>query len=211
MKNINTKDYWEKRFRTKNWGKSGNRQTREYAKANVAQMDLNSDYDGKILDFGCALGDAIPIYKTSFPQAKLYGIDFSEEAIQICKEAYGDIAEFSSGNHQKVNKQEVVIASHVMEHITDDKQIVKQILSQCKALYVFVPFKENPLYREHVNYYEEDYYADLNVEQKKIFLVHFNYRYAPIEAVKSFLKGKFTLTGSFKKEIIMYKIKGSIS
>ena len=36
MKNINTQDYWNKRFGvTGNWKKSGRRQTKEYAKANV--------------------------------------------------------------------------------------------------------------------------------------------------------------------------------
>lgn len=40
-----------------------------------------------------------------------------------------------------------------MKHITDDRFILKKLLSKCKELFIFVPFKENPLYHEHVNYY----------------------------------------------------------
>lgn len=209
MKNINTKDYWETRFKTKNWGKSGNRQTREYAKANIAQMILSNDFNGSILDYGCALGDAIPIYHQSFPNAKLKGVDFSEAAIEICKDRFGDIADFESGDHTVVTQADIIIASHVMEHLTDDSRIVEQLLQCCKELYVFVPYKENPLYREHVNYYEKDYYNQFNVLEKKEFLVSFDYKLGFKELLKTCLKFKFTNTGRFSKEIIMFRLKGS--
>ena len=66
MININTKEYWDDRFGSGNWGRGGRRQTFEYAKANVDQLRIPEDFNGTILDFGCALGDAIPVYKTKF-------------------------------------------------------------------------------------------------------------------------------------------------
>jgi hypothetical protein len=44
------------------------------------------------------LGDAIPIYKKTFPKADIYGLDLSETAILQCKNKYGNIANFQSGN-----------------------------------------------------------------------------------------------------------------
>ncbi|WP_411893496.1 class I SAM-dependent methyltransferase [Winogradskyella sp. A2] len=210
MENINTKDYWESRFKSKNWGKSGNRQTKEYAIANVSKMSLSKNFNGSILDYGCALGDAIPIYHKAFPNAKLRGIDFSRIAIKTCENNYGNIAKFESGNYEIVKKQDIIIASHVMEHLTDDKIVVDELLSRCNELYIFVPYMENPLYIEHVNYYEEDYYDDFEVLEKKVFLVSYEYKMSVKDRIKSFLNGKYTSIGRFSKEIIMFRIKGSI-
>lgn len=208
IKNINTKDYWENRFKTQNWGKSGNRQTREYAKANVSQMGLSLEFNGSILDYGCALGDALPIYHHYFPKAVLGGIDISDFAIDYCKKTYGDIAEFVSGTYENIKDYDLIIASHVMEHLTEDKTIVNKLLNHCRELYVFVPFQENPLYKEHVNYYEEDYYDSFFVIQKKVFEVNFDYVLSPKEFIKSCLKGNPTFKGNFSKDIIMFRIKG---
>lgn len=98
MKKVNTKEYWESRCETKSWGKTGNRQTREYAIANVAQMGVNKEFDGSILAFDCALGDELPIYNSAFPNASLIGVDISESAIKKCKIKYGNIDEFNSGD-----------------------------------------------------------------------------------------------------------------
>ncbi len=210
MENINTKEYWETRFETNSWGESGNRQTREYAKANVEHMSLNKNFDGSILDFGCALGDAIPVYNTAFPNASISGIDISESAIIKCKKQYGNIAKFYSGDYNSIMKNDIIIASHVMEHITDDRIIVNELLSKCKEIFIFVPFRENPLYREHVNYYEENYYDSFNVLKKSVFKVHFKYKLSLKEMIKELLKGRINDKGQFTKEIIMFRIKGKI-
>jgi len=208
MKNINTKEYWESRFETKDWGKSGNRQTREYAIANVAHMSIKKDFDGSILDFGCALGDAVPIYYSAFPNASLSGVDISEAAIKKCKKLYGDIAEFNSGDYKSTINHDIIIASHIMEHITNDRTIIKELLKKCKEMFIFVPFKENPLYREHVNYYEENYYDNFNVLEKSIFLVQFKYKMSLKEVIKELLKGRINNKRPFSKEIIMFRIQG---
>ena len=173
MQNINTKEYWETRFKSGSWNKSGQRQTREYALANIKHINLPPDFAGSILDFGCAQGDAIPIYKDAFPEASIFGIDISETAIETCKLRFGDIAEFHSGDFNKISPKDVIIASHIMEHLTNDRNIIADLLTKCKNLFVFVPFKENPLYHEHVNYYDEGYYNDFNVTATKEFSVNY--------------------------------------
>ncbi len=210
MQNINTKDYWESRFKNGSWNESGQRQTREYALANVKNINLPSDFSGSILDFGCAQGDAIPIYNEAFPKAKISGMDISESAIETCQHRFGDIADFTSGDFKHITEKDAIIASHIMEHLTDDKSIVKDLLSKCKNLYVFVPFKENPLYHEHVNYYDEDYYSDFDVNLIKIFVVSYRIKNSIRQIIKNVLFGKFELYHNFSKRIILYQIKGLI-
>ena len=73
MVNINTKQYWDNRF-THNWEKwNGRLQTRYFAEDQAPYLELPPNFDGIILDFGCGLGDAMPIYRKNFPKAKLIG------------------------------------------------------------------------------------------------------------------------------------------
>ena len=210
MSNINTKEYWENRFHSGSWNIGGQRQTREYAKGNVKNMNLSSEFSGTILDFGCAQGDAIPIYKEAFPNAKIFGIDISESAIKTCIDRFGDIADFTSGDYSNITEKDIIIASHIMEHISDDKDIIRNILPKCKNLFVFVPYKENPLYHEHVNYYDDDYYNDFDVVSVKPFTVNYQFQYSYRQLISNFLHGKFVFIHNFSKEIIMYQIKGLI-
>lgn len=209
MININTKEYWEGRFSSGNWNSGGKKQTKEYAKANILNMNLENDFDGSIIDFGCALGDAIPIYSEAFPNAKLIGVDISDAAINRCKHRYGNIAEFYSGTHTEIPNADIIIASHVMEHLTNDKMIVADLLTKCSDLYVFVPFKEKPLYFEHVNCYNEKYYNKLNVSNYITFNVNYKSKFTLTQYIKNILNLKFNITYEFSKEIIMFHFKGN--
>ncbi|MDX8412753.1 MAG: hypothetical protein R8J85_01570 [Mariprofundales bacterium] len=74
--NINTKAYWDDRFSSGDWEeKRGRWQTESFAKGQIEHLKISSDFKGTILDFGCGLGDAMPIYRQSFPLAKLIGMD----------------------------------------------------------------------------------------------------------------------------------------
>jgi ubiquinone/menaquinone biosynthesis C-methylase UbiE len=207
MININTKEYWENRF-SKNWKKSGKQQTTEYAIANIKNLPLKPDFKGTILDFGCAMGDAIPIYSQHFPQAKLIGFDISEIAIEVCRKKYGLIADFYVGSIKDIPSVDVIIASHVMEHITNDKLIVLELLEKCVDMFVFVPHQETPLFVEHVNYYSYDYYDDMPVIERKVFKVQYKARLPFQEFLKNLLKLKFTRSYIFSKQIIMFHFSG---
>jgi len=100
MNNINTKAYWDNRFKTDWEEKAGRSQTADFAKAQIPYFDISPDFDGSILDFGCGLGDAIPIYKEFYPKAKLYGVDISSVGIEKCKGSYGCLADFTAGTEK---------------------------------------------------------------------------------------------------------------
>ncbi len=171
MNNINTKQYWEKRFMSGDWERRGGQnQTKKFAESQINHLKLNPNFSGTILDFGCGLGDAMPIYHKAFPNSKLIGVDISEHAIEKCRNKYGSIATFISGNHESVPSVDVIIASNVFEHLDDDITIAAHLLNKCRQLNIVVPFNEQiPMASEHVNTYNVNYFRSLGNYDYKIF------------------------------------------
>jgi SAM-dependent methyltransferase len=168
--NVNTQDYWDQRFSSGDWeAKRGRWQTESFARGQTAFIRLGDSYAGTILDFGCGLGDAMPIYKERYPKATLVGIDISSAAIDICKKNYGTIASFISGDFHCVPEVDVIIASNVFEHLEHDKQIAIHLLSRCRDLYVVVPYKEIELSSEHINRYDVNSFSELGKYDYHVF------------------------------------------
>ena len=122
-------------------------------------MGISKDFSGTILDFGCGLGDAFPLYKNAYPNATLIGVDISEEAIIKCEKSYGNIASFICGTELDTPKVDIIISSNVFEHLTDDLIIAEKLKRNCNTLFIIVPFKENlstSFSKEHVNSYDAD-------------------------------------------------------
>jgi cyclopropane fatty-acyl-phospholipid synthase-like methyltransferase len=115
--NINSKAYWDQRFASNDWEeKNGRMQTEKIAKGQIKHFSISNDFDGTIMDFGCGLGDAIPVYWLNFLKAKLMGIDISQIAIDKCNEKYGEMATFIQGDFKSAPEVDVIIASNVFEH-----------------------------------------------------------------------------------------------
>jgi hypothetical protein len=171
MGNINTKAYWEGRFGSGDWqNRGGFNQTRAFTTSQMRHFEIPSDFSGSICDFGCGAGDAFPIYRENYPKSKLIGIDFSQAAIDICRNRFGHIAEFFCGDHNSVPEADVIIASNVFEHLENDKRIARVILEKCKKLYIIVPYNEKLLDgSEHVNTYKEDSFNEIGTVKSKTF------------------------------------------
>ena len=164
--NINTRAYWDSRFASNDWeAKSGRRQTRLFAEEQCERLGLPSTFSGIIADFGCGLGDAMPVYRTCFPQATLRGYDLSNEAIRKCREKYGGMATFEQGEADDVKVSDVIIASNVFEHLSNDRKVLKTLLAKCSLLYVVVPYREKIVDpSEHVNSYNENSFREYERE-----------------------------------------------
>jgi len=168
--NINTKEYWEERFSSGDWEEKGGRwQTKSFAKGQVSHLKIPRDFAGAIVDFGCGLGDAAQVYKKAFPGAELVGVDISQAAIDMCRKRYGSMATFIQGDYQAVPCADVIIASNVLEHLSGDVEIARNLMLRCDSLYIIVPYKEWPLSPEHVNTYDENYYSILGAYDWQIF------------------------------------------
>ncbi len=170
--NINTREYWERRFARGDWESRGGRgQTRVFAETQIPLLKIPADFPGTILDFGCGLGDAIPVYHRAFPQARLMGIDLSQAAIESCRRDYGDLAEFHQGDHHQVPHVDVIIASNVLEHLSKDQDVARHLVGRCRELYIIVPYRQVLAQNsEHVNTYDEHSFDALGPVECTIFL-----------------------------------------
>jgi SAM-dependent methyltransferase len=137
-------------------------QTAAFERSQAPHLGLPSDFRGALLDFGCGLGDAMPVYRERFPFARLIGVDLSEQSIRLCKKEYGPIAQFMQGDHSSVPDVDVIIASHVLEHLSNDIEIARHLLSKCRELFVITPYRQvlKP-HSEHVHSYDESYFRSL--------------------------------------------------
>jgi SAM-dependent methyltransferase len=168
--NINTQVFWDSRFAGGYWENLGGRtQTRDFAEAQSKYIALPKKFAGTLLDFGCGLGDAIPVYRKYFPAARLVGVDFSEAAIDKCRESYGSIAQFVCGDHQGCPEADVIVTSNVLEHLENDQEVASILLSKSKELYIVVPYREQYLIDEHLRAYDKHSFDALSPVRVKAF------------------------------------------
>ena len=167
---INSKNFWNDRFSNNFWESQGGRQqTHDFACAQVGHFDIKNNFSGRLLDFGCGLGDAFPVYRQTFPAARLVGVDFSSEAIKKCHEYYGSIGEFICSDHQSCPEADVIVTSNVLEHLENDQDVAKTLLSKCRELYIVVPYREQYLIDEHLRAYDKHSFDALSPVRIKVF------------------------------------------
>jgi len=170
LENINSARYWDRRFASGDWqAKGGPSQTARFAKSQVPKLQLSKTFDGTLVDFGCGTGDAFPIYRNAYPNARLVGIDFSSEAIRLCRAKYHGLGEFIRGDSASVPDCNVVIVSNVLEHLTNDTIVVDELLKRCQRLFIVVPYEERELCEEHVRTYDYRAFSDFPVKRREIF------------------------------------------
>lgn len=169
--NINTKEYWDSRFRSGDWEeKRGRTQTQAFARGQVKRFGVAPVFDGVILDFGCGLGDAIPIYRDAFPAARLIGVDVSSAGIEKCRNCYGQYAEFLVGDHSVVPPVDIIVASNVFEHLSNDMEVAQRLSASCQTLYITVPYRQTlSPGSEHINRYDKDSFSSLRRNRHVVF------------------------------------------
>ena len=160
---INSKEYWNVRFKT-DWIKfSGDKQTIFFAEIMCKQLpdylvDEIKEKKYSICDMGCAEGDSIPIFNEKFG-LNVSGMDFSEEAIEKAKRKnpnsnfwVGDLT-----NLPNSIKYDIIICSNVLEHFEEPWSIVSNLTKVCNEyIMIMVPYKEQLIIDEHCYIFSEE-------------------------------------------------------
>jgi SAM-dependent methyltransferase len=168
--NVNSLAFWNDRFASGLWESVGGRsQTTHFAFAQTARIPLEKAFSGRILDFGCGLADAIPVYRERWPKAELFGADFSDAAIAAARRRYGHDATFVVADHRSCPEADVIIASNVLEHLDDDIEVVGSLLAKCHDLFVTVPYDEQHRIDEHVRSYDRQSFSRFDVRSVQVF------------------------------------------
>jgi 2-polyprenyl-3-methyl-5-hydroxy-6-metoxy-1,4-benzoquinol methylase len=136
----------------------------------------------RILDIGCANGGLLG-YLKELGYSHLYGIDPSPACVENTQRNYGIEAAIGSLFQlpQNMGKFDLIILSHVLEHIQDIQsaiQSIKQLLNPEGYLYIEVPNAFEYIHHlyapfqdfntEHINHFSEHYLN--NLFQKNSFI-----------------------------------------
>lgn len=169
--NINTIEYWDKRFADNgNWvSLNGLAQTKDFMQCIVKELpdEIKHQFNGwKIADVGCGIATGVDVLNNSFG-AELTGIDFSEVAIEKNKELYPDY----SFTTKLDKKYDVIISSNVLEHVDDPLEYMTNLLRHSsKFLVVLVPYNEKiGDIEEHINIFDDYFFKDKVNGFKKVF------------------------------------------
>jgi hypothetical protein len=122
--------------------RNGPRNTVYFAKAFVKNVTIPFD-NFTLLDVGCALGNAIPVLREAYPDAKLYGCDVSGVALERCAADFGHMANFFKAGFEELSGfWDVIYCCAVLEHFKDYWKVASRLLGRCKIAYIMVPYFE---------------------------------------------------------------------
>src|ERR1700676_3129425 len=160
---INSLDYWNKRF-FEDWiAKGGRKQTAFFAE--LSCRELPDWFVGEvrarkstIFDYGCALGDALPVLQRAFPDSPIRGGDVAQVGLGIARALHPGF-EFvdvnAIGDAGKV--ADIVYCSNTLEHFENWREILDRLSRHAKEyVVVVVPFEEEDRIDEHAATFEFD-------------------------------------------------------
>jgi SAM-dependent methyltransferase len=89
------------------------------------------------------LGDALPVFKSHYPEVQLFGCDFSGIAINRCKERFSGLATFFKASLDEITgTYDVIYSSATLEHLVDYREKARVLLQHCRYLCIVVPYNE---------------------------------------------------------------------
>jgi cyclopropane fatty-acyl-phospholipid synthase-like methyltransferase len=167
---VNSKEYWDMLYKDE----IEKNITRADPDRWAAIMSQINDKD-KVLEFGSGLGEFIEFCVKHKPFCSYTGIDTSPVAIDYCRKRMPnfDWIEKDQLIQPLCDKDfvDVIIAQHVLEHMTEEKQIQffdnsYNLLAKGGRLIVVFPINDSP-WREHLKVWQLNDIADLVRTKKK--------------------------------------------
>lgn len=147
---VNSLEYWEKRFST-DWKDFSGKEQTEYFATILGDMLPEwfihevKHHKYSICDIGCAEGDSLKIHKRTFITSEIAGEDFSEKAIEEAKKRYPEF-NFKVSNILEPKSEEkypVIICSNVLEHFTETYKAIANICDRSsKYTIILIPYRE---------------------------------------------------------------------
>lgn len=172
--NMNDKNYWQHRFET-DWEEAhGPEQSFLHYQILIERLPkwLKKEikkYNYSLCDMGCGMGEGSQLLHENFPESNVIGVDFARAAIEKANSNYKNHkVSFICDDIFDIDKNfDVIITSHTLEHFKDPFFIAKKLSKKCKYLIIAVPFRENPLYEEHLFYFDYDSFP-LSLDSKQL-------------------------------------------
>ncbi|MED0681024.1 methyltransferase domain-containing protein [Aneurinibacillus thermoaerophilus] len=173
---INSKEYWNMRFRN-NWEMyQGRQQTAFFCNIMLECLPEWLTVDIKynrlsICDAGCADGDAVHMLSKFFVHSKVVGVDFSNEAIERARKYYPDNIFYCASIEDVKEDYDVIFSSNTLEHFTEPFKMVNHLLKRTKKhLILLLPFQEYQRIDEHFFTFD---YSNFPLKINDFVLTHY--------------------------------------
>ena len=161
--NINSVGYWNQRF-FEDWiAKGGRRQTSFFAELCVRELPQWFVEEVRarrlsIFDYGCAVGDALPVWRRAFPDSAISGGDVAPIGLGLARALHPDFAFADvSAIDTKSTLADLVYCSNTLEHFADWRPVLDRLARQAgDYVVVVVPFEEEDRIEEHFVSFEFD-------------------------------------------------------
>lgn len=160
---LNSKEYWENRFKT-DWELcSGSQQTTFFAKLACGMLPQwfvrkIREENYTICDIGCALGDAVEVL-SQFLNVEVCGMDISFDAVKKATEKFPRF-HFFQGDVMALPEDmsyNIIFCSNVLEHFDRPWEIFRNFTKIAKDYIIIqVPFREKVETKEHVYKFNSD-------------------------------------------------------
>ncbi|MBE0598083.1 MAG: methyltransferase domain-containing protein [Desulfuromonadales bacterium] len=155
---INSRDYWDARFR-EDWEENqGRLQTAFFARLAVDHLpawflDLVKKEKPSICDWGCAEGEGVDLLSSLLDGGEVTGVDFSPEAIARANRNFPDrnfqVADFLSPIIDGCTF-DIVFSSNTLEHFAQPLVVLDKVASRARwGVVLLVPFREDERIPEH--------------------------------------------------------------
>ncbi len=165
---INSVDYWNRRF-FEDWiANDGRRQTAFFAELCCRELPawfIRTVRSQKlsIFDYGCALGDALPVLRVAFPNSTISGGDVAQVGLGLARALHPnfDFRHITAGDGaaggNAATAADVIYCSNTLEHFETWPERLEQIARRARDyLLVMLPFEEDDRIDEHVFTFEFD-------------------------------------------------------
>ncbi len=160
---VNSRQWWDWYFR-EHWDKNQGRSQTTYFMQQLLMWlpERERQFIAKpgrtILDWGCALGDGVAALGAAFPESRVTGLDFSEQAILTARSRWPGKEFIQTSDGAIPASFDVIVTSNCLEHFAQPLATAAQHLRHVKSLYlVLVPYEEKPpLHDQHVARFARD-------------------------------------------------------
>lgn len=174
---VNSRTYWDGRFKTDWEQRGGPDQTRFFAE--VFFDGLPEWINGWLavgtrtfLDVACAQGQASVSAAARFPSLRYLGVDFAAAGIAKARAAHPDV-EFRviSEDWDDLPKADVLYCSNTLEHLPDWRERISALCEHAhSAVCILVPYCEGQLEPEHVARFEVACFPASSGNHRLLFL-----------------------------------------
>lgn len=135
-------------------------------KADYISRRLSKDFKGRILDYGCGVGNILGFLKENYPQASLNGFDVSSASIEKIPNELKKNGLFTSNEEDLATDYDVIIAANVFHHVDHSDHLsflakLKNRLNNNGMLFIFEHNPLNPLTQWSVKHSPIDVNAHL--------------------------------------------------